>query len=122
MDKHPVQKDAFHRFMDVQFENLPTWLDVVDFAAEMGSAARPEDVVFVDVGGGNGSQLAALKKECPDVEGRMVLQDQAYVLDGAVEVEGMEKMAYDFFTEQPVKGKRPSSMSSLARVAPERLF
>lgn len=58
-------------------------------------------------GGGNGSQLAALKNKCPDIMGRMILQDQAYVLEGAMAVEGMEKMAHDFFTEQPVKGTQP---------------
>lgn len=49
MDSHPVQKEAFHRFMDAQFANLPTWLDVVDFGAEMAIGAGEEDVVFVDV-------------------------------------------------------------------------
>ncbi|CAN8101585.1 unnamed protein product [Discula destructiva] len=106
MDTHPVQRDAFHRFMDAQFSDLPTWLDVVDFATEMAYGAGEDEVVFVDVGGGNGSQLAALKRACPDVKGRMVLQDQAYVLERAMEVEGMEKMAYDFLNEQFVKGAR----------------
>lgn len=113
MDTHPVQRDAFHHFMEAQFATLPTWLDVVDFAGEMASGTGEDDVAFIDVGGGNGSQLAVLKKACPDVKGRMILQDQAYVLERAVEVEGMEKMAYDFLTEQPVKGsysEPPTSM------------
>lgn len=105
MDTHPVQRDAFHRFMDAQFSSLPTWLDVVDFPTEMaGGTGDDEQVVFVDVGGGNGSQVVLLKQTCPGVKGRLILQDQAYVLARAMEVAGMEKMAYDFLTEQPVKG------------------
>jgi hypothetical protein len=106
MDTHPVQKHAFHNFMKEQFASLPTWLDVVPFAAEFAQDLQPDDVVFVDVGGGNGSQCAALKKSLPDLKGRVVLQDQSYVLETALEVEGMEKMPYDFFTEQPIKGRR----------------
>lgn len=108
MDTHPVQRDAFHHFMDAQFSGLPTWLDVVDFQSEMAGGGTgqydEQEVVFVDVGGGNGSQVALLKQTCPGVKGRLILQDQAYVLARAMEVAGMEKMAYDFLTEQPVKG------------------
>lgn len=105
MDTHPVQQRAFHNFMKEQFASLPTWLDVVSFTTEfVQGPGHPGEVVFVDVGGGNGSQCAALKKLCPELKGRVVLQDQPYVLEKALEVEGMEKMPYDFFTAQPVKG------------------
>lgn len=105
MDTHPVQQRAFHNFMKEQFASLPTWLDVVPFAAEFAQGSQPDDVVFVDVGGGNGSQCAALKRSLPELRGRIVLQDHSYVLEKALEVGGMEKMPYDFFTEQPVKGR-----------------
>lgn len=130
-----MQQGAFHRFMDAQFSSLPTWLDVVPFAAELARDSKPEDVIFVDVyvfpsnrsislkeiniaqcpahtdddglnsGGGNGSQLAALKKTFPEIKGRMILQDRPHVLKKALEVDGMEVMAHDFLTRQPVKGK-----------------
>lgn len=105
MDTHPVQQRAFHNFMKEQFASLPTWLDVVSFATEFAKDSQPDDVVFVDVGGGNGSQCAALKRSLPELGGRVVLQDHSYVLEKALEVGGMEKMSYDFFTEQPVKGR-----------------
>lgn len=104
MDTHPVQQRAFHNFMKEQFASLPTWLDVVSFATEFAQDSQPDDVVFVDVGGGNGSQCAALKRSLPELRGRVVLQDHSYVLEKALEVGGMEKMPHDFFTEQPVKG------------------
>lgn len=91
--------------MKEQFASLPTWLDVVSFEAEFAQDSQPDGVVFVDVAGGNGSQCAALKRSLPDLSGRVVLQDHSYVLGKALEVGGMEKMPYDFFTEQPVKGR-----------------
>lgn len=84
---------------------LPTWLDAVAFDTEVVQGASPEDVVFVDVGGGNGSQCAALKKAFPELTGRLILQDRPAVLEKALEVEGMELMAHDFLTEQPVHSK-----------------
>ncbi|KAJ6786706.1 hypothetical protein PWT90_10579 [Aphanocladium album] len=108
LETHPVQQGAFHRFMEAQFASLPTWLDAVDFAAEMagGALTSPEHVAFVDVGGGNGQQIAALKKKLPELQGRVVLQDRPEVLEKALEVDGMEKMVYDYLTEQPVKDAR----------------
>lgn len=103
---HPVQQRAFHNFMKEQFASLSTWLDVVSFEAEFAqNQKQTDDVVFVDVGGGNGSQCAALRKSLPELKGRLVLQNHPYVLEKAIEVEGMEKMPYDFFTEQPIKGR-----------------
>lgn len=102
METHPVQQGAFHRFMEAQFAMLPTWLDVVAFDAEVAQGANPEDVIFVDVGGGNGSQCAALRKAFPELKGRVILQDRPAVLATALKVEGMELMAHDFLTEQPV--------------------
>lgn len=102
METHPIQQGAFHRFMEAQFASLPTWLDAVSFDTEIAQGAGADDIVFVDVGGGNGSQCAALKKAFPDLKGRIILQDRPAVLEKALKVDGMELMAHDFLTEQPV--------------------
>lgn len=90
--------------MEAQFASLPTWLDAVDFEAEMGKGLTSDSVAFVDVGGGNGQQCDSLKKKFPELAGRFVLQDRPEVLEKALAVDGMEKMSYDYLTEQPVKG------------------
>jgi ribosomal protein RSM22 (predicted rRNA methylase) len=105
MEMRPIQQATFHRFMEAQFASLPTWLDAVSFESEIAHDASADDIVFVDVGGGNGSQCAALKKALPRLQGRIILQDRPAVLEGALEVAGMEKMAHNFLTEQPVKSK-----------------
>ncbi|KYK56547.1 sterigmatocystin 8-O-methyltransferase precursor [Drechmeria coniospora] len=106
LESHPVQRDAFHRFMEAQFTSLPTWLTVVDFAFEMGKGLTDDDVAFVDVGGGNGQQCSELKQKLPQLRGRVVLQDRPDVLVKATPFDGVEKMSYDYLTEQPVKGAR----------------
>lgn len=105
LETHPVQQGAFHRFMEAQFASLPTWLDVVDFKDEMGKDLTSSEVAFVDVGGGNGQQCASLQKKFPGIQGRIVLQDKPDVLNKALALDGVEKMSYDYLTEQPVKGK-----------------
>lgn len=105
LETHPVQQGAFHRFMEAQFASLPTWLDVVDFKTEMGTDLTSSDVAFVDVGGGNGQQCASLKARFPEIQGRIVLQDRPEVLEKALSVDGMERMSYDYLTEQPVKSE-----------------
>lgn len=91
--------------MEAQFASLPTWLDVVDFKTEMGKDLASSDVAFVDVGGGNGQQCASLRQKFPDLQGRIVLQDRPDVLKIALPVDNMEKMDYDYLTEQPVKSE-----------------
>ena len=88
-----------------------TWLDVIDFEAliKFTGAARAainaETPVFVDVGGGIGSQCAILKTKLPKLPGRVILQDLPVVIQHALHTEGVENTAHDFWTEQPVKGK-----------------
>ena len=82
------------------------WLDVVPFMQETTSL-EPERVHFVDVGGSFGHQCARLKAKYPDLPGRIVLQDLPETIKQARPIEGVEFMAHDFFTPQPVKGVLP---------------
>lgn len=104
-ESHPIQGSAFHRFMEAQFASLPTWLSAIpDFDSKHAQEATPESPVFVDVGGGNGQQCVELQKKFPSMNGRVILQDRPAVLEKAIVGEEVEKMAYDYLTEQPVKG------------------
>lgn len=96
---------AFNRFMEAHSVNLPPWLDSINFKSEFGGQQDTNGVVFVDIGGGNGQQCALLLKRFPEFKDRVVLQDLPDVLEKAVAVDGMKATAYDFMTEQPVKGE-----------------
>lgn len=82
-----------------------TWMDVVDFKS-LVKDSDAETPVFVDVGGGIGSQCALLKAKSPNLIGRVILQDLPVVIEHhALSIDGVQKMAFDFWGEQPIKGK-----------------
>ena len=83
------------------------WLDDFAFEAEVAHNVQLEEVLFVDVGGGIGTQCRNLKTKLPHLPGRVVLQDLAPAIKQALPVEGMEAEVHDFYTEQPVKGSLP---------------
>jgi hypothetical protein len=63
-------------------------------------------VLLVDLGGGIGHYTEQFRFNFPDAPGRLILQDLPAVLDHAQGLHArIERMEYDFFTEQPVKGK-----------------
>ena len=65
-----------------------------------------QDVLFVDIGAGNGHMAAGLRSAMPDLPGRVLAQDQPGMIASAPPPPaGVELQAYDFFTEQPIKSK-----------------
>lgn len=71
-----------------------------------GVRTHPNDVLLVDIGGGEGHYLHAFNDRFPDAPGRRILQDLPQVVSGPMDAPtGTELMAYDFFTPQPVKGR-----------------
>ena len=79
------------------------------FNEELGREEVKEmDVIIVDVGGGRGQALKAIKAASPRLEGRMVLQDMPDVIEDA-KAGGLpsfiEPMAGSFFERQPIEGK-----------------
>jgi hypothetical protein len=82
---------------------------------------EPGRVELVDVGGGQGQSLKMLLEAHPDLSpSKMVLQDQAHVLQLAKEShilpEGVVMMIHDFYTEQPVKGTLSNSSYLLSKL------
>ena len=72
--------------------------------------AEPDRAFVVDIGGGRGQSLLLIQKETAALFGpssKMVLQDRPQVLDTIPQelLPNIEKMPYDFYTEQPVKSK-----------------
>lgn len=61
--------------------------------------------LVVDVGGGVGYTSRKIRELCGGVEGTVVLQDLEAVVADAEDVDGVVKMAHDFFAEQPLKGE-----------------
>ena len=100
---HPELSANFGTWMTAQHDRKMNWLDVIDFR-EFAQGSTATATVFVDVGGGVGHQCALLKSRHPDLVGRVVLQDSETVIQHALPTETVEKMAFDFWQEQPIIG------------------
>lgn len=74
----------------------------------LGHGTQDDDdaaVFLVDVGGGLGHDLEELRDKHPDIQGRLVLQDQAEVIAHISKAsDGIELTTHDFFTPQPIQG------------------
>jgi hypothetical protein len=101
---HPADMDYFLTWMTAQREGMPTWLEVFPFEKKLCQNLEPETPLFVDIGGGVGHQCLALKDKHSQVSGRVILQDLPQVIEQAMAGAGIEPMAYDFWTPQPIKG------------------
>lgn len=101
-------------------DGMPNWFDLVDFRQEIlhGHDTDSSVPLFVDVGGAMGQQSIFFKIAYPDLQGRVIVQDQAQVVSQIEATplpgfEGIEAMAHDFFKPQPIKGTCFANLSVL---------
>ena len=103
---------------------IPAWLsaclptgDAVDRWTNLKEINRegvnPENVWWIEVGGRDGSRLAAVAKAFPYFPARMILQNTSAVLEAAPKIEGVEMMAHDILTEQPVHSMSSTQYNAL---------
>lgn len=87
----------------------PRWLDYFPIQSQIDDLRTDKvAVTLVDIGGNLGHDLVLFKKRWPGIGGRVVLEDLKEVVDAnEVVLEGIEKVEYDFFTPQPIKGPLP---------------
>jgi demethylsterigmatocystin 6-O-methyltransferase len=102
--EHPEQREHFNRFMYAQRSSVKNCFSTL--ALDEGVYGWPaEKLLFVDVGGGTGQQCVALRERWPDVKAKVLLQDLPSVVENVQLPEGIDVMAYDFFTKQPATGE-----------------
>ncbi|KAL9050044.1 MAG: hypothetical protein Q9162_006865 [Coniocarpon cinnabarinum] len=75
------------------------------------SKTREDDVILVDVAGGQGHDILAFAKTIDHMEGQLVLQDLDITLSQIkadqkrlLQGKGIQLQPYDFFTPQPIQG------------------
>ncbi|KAH0174849.1 hypothetical protein KCU67_g560, partial [Aureobasidium melanogenum] len=108
LESHPDKHKIFYDYMAANHSVTGKWIDVVRFNEEFAQGIKSErDVVFVDIGGGDGGQSIEVQK-VHNLGGRIIMQDRPAVVNKAVLAReaGIETMEYDFFLEQPIKGAR----------------
>lgn len=108
----------FNKAMMQQEASLPI-LGMFPFASLKNEVeAEPQRAFVVDIGGGRGQSLLLIQQETYNGFGtssKMILQDKPHVLETIPPelVPGIEKMSYDFYTEQPIKSRLYSCIQVL---------
>lgn len=94
--------------MSVYSLGRPSWMDAGFYPVRDlvdTTSITDDDVLLVDMGGNIGHDLAEFKSKCPDLPGRLILQDLPAVVTHANGLqEAIEVMPHDLFTQQPVQG------------------
>ncbi|KAL8802668.1 MAG: hypothetical protein Q9200_006508 [Gallowayella weberi] len=109
LEKNQEQKQSFDDYMrSRRLTMTPQWFDIYPAVTKLANVRKDTDaILLVDIGGGPGQELERFKQKYPNIPGRCVLQDLPVTLERIQNtVKGIEAMAYDFFTPQPLKGAR----------------
>ena len=105
MHEHPEQVEYFNHAMEAWDAGMPNVFEALPiFKAKAIEAAPLESAGFVDIGGNIGHQSEALLAACPELKGKIVLQDLESVISQAPERDGIEAMVQDIFEAQRVTG------------------
>ncbi|KAL2200102.1 S-adenosyl-L-methionine-dependent methyltransferase [Corynascus similis CBS 632.67] len=119
----------FNHHMGGYRQGRPSWMDTDFYPVQerlvKGFEATPDSALLVDIGGGLGHDLSEFRQKHPDAPGRLVLQDLPVVIDRVAAentvAAGIEPMAYDFHTEQPIVGARAYYMHSVLHDWPDEV-
>ncbi|OKL55302.1 hypothetical protein UA08_09459 [Talaromyces atroroseus] len=127
----PAVCQQFNHHMSAYHQGRPSWMDHEFYPVENDLLnlvkPGPNTVLLVDIGGGFGHDLQKFRQKHPSAPGRLIVQDKADVIrQGPIELEKVEFMAHDFFTEQPIKGLNellvPSAPTNFVQVQGRTIF
>lgn len=100
-----VLKD-FNTFMGNTMGARKYWTDWFPVQERLLDGANEASPLLVDVGGGKGHDVLGFQAKYPQKGRRLVLQDLSPVTSEFGYLgPAIERMNYDFFTEQPVRGE-----------------
>jgi demethylsterigmatocystin 6-O-methyltransferase len=105
LGSNPKALDNFTKHMAAYHEGKPAWTSVTSFEEQLQgwTGERP---LFVDVGGGTGTQCTAFREAVGDIPGRVILEELPPVLAQIPDTPGIETLGVDFFEPQQVKGSK----------------
>jgi hypothetical protein len=119
LQANPPYGEQFNSLMGGYHQGRASWMDsnfypVKERLFDGFDTADKDAAMIVDIGGNMGHDLAEFHRKHPDVPGRLVLQDLPVIIGQIKSLdEKVERMEYDFYTEQPVKGSRVYFMHSI---------
>ncbi|KAH8819160.1 S-adenosyl-L-methionine-dependent methyltransferase [Xylogone sp. PMI_703] len=106
LDQYPARLDAFNAAQKVNGEANPWTVSLYPFEEELRKFTTNDDtVLLIDIGGGVGHVAKQIRGLTQNIPGKVILQDRPAVISEITDpLPGVEKMEYDFFTPQPLKG------------------
>ncbi|PVH68469.1 O-methyltransferase [Cadophora sp. DSE1049] len=102
----PEREKTFNEAMAAQCRESSWIVGIFPFEKELSKIGTDDDTpLVVDIGGRIGHDMRQIKKLCPSIKGRMILEDGPEIIAEVGDLPpGIEKIGYCFFTPQPVKG------------------
>ena len=117
---HPREQAAFNTVMGISRMNRgEEWFEF--YPVEHKLRAAGDKPLLIDIGGGLGHDLIALKSKFPNLSGRLIVQDLPIVIENVKDLpSGIEAMQHDFFTPQPVKGAKAYYLRTVLHDWPDK--
>lgn len=108
LEAHPAEGEAFNTLQRTTTLNRARWTSIFPSHTLLDGGSGGDDSdspLLVDIGGSVGQDLQAFYELHPETASRLYLEDLPSVLaDEKTNVlKGINKVAYDFYTPQPIK-------------------
>ncbi|RYP16621.1 hypothetical protein DL765_005012 [Monosporascus sp. GIB2] len=124
LQANPPYGQLFNDHMSGYRQGRASWMDEGVFPVKErlidGFEGNDGAAFLVDIGGSIDHDIQEFLHKCPSPPGRLILQDLPIVIGQIKSLdERIERMGYDFTTEQPVKGSRAYYMHSVLHDWPD---
>ncbi|MCJ1311254.1 hypothetical protein MMC25_004925 [Agyrium rufum] len=108
LNQNPALLNHFNSFMMGQRMHRTDWFEFCPVEDLLFNSFKGGDnPLLIDIAGGRGHCLEALKNCFPDAPGQLILQELPETLNDITDLRhDIIKMPYNFFTPQPVQGAR----------------
>lgn len=108
----PEKGTRFTSMMEAESQGKASFADdhAYPVLERLQSVRDDGEVLIVDCGAGNGSDMRHFRVKHPNLKGRVIVQDLPYIfeedtkLEASLKNDGIEVMRHDFFTPQPIAG------------------
>lgn len=105
-DANPKEGNSFNNVMGGVMAHQAGWLDIFPHNTLLDSSdTTTTQPLLVDIGGNVGHDMERFRQIHPETAARLYLQDRPDVVKVSKCPDPVNKMGYDFFTPQPIKGE-----------------
>ncbi|EKV16252.1 S-adenosyl-L-methionine-dependent methyltransferase [Penicillium digitatum] len=104
-EAHPREGESFNHVMGGVMANQAGWLDIFPHK-QILETSRGDTPLVVDVGGNIGHDIERFREVHAESASRLYLQDRPEVVKLSKCPDPVNKLGYDFFSPQPIKGSR----------------